>query len=368
MLDSIPTAPAKVRANGRVRYGRPRYSLTLDEVAELRAQGNVIPLYRQFIADLETPVSAYLKVAQGSYSFLLESVEGGQTLGRYSFLGTDPYLIVRLENGVAYANQRGYKQAIPYDDPLIALQSFLAPYQAVNVPGLPLFLGGAVGYLSYEAVRYFEELPVAPNDPNHFPDGVYMFVDTLIVFDHLERQIKVVSHVHVDDATPLEQSYAEAVSRIESLAARLEGGRPEVPTGTRPLHDATALDRAQSNLTREYYDEMIERAKEYIRAGDIFQVVLSQRLEVETGAHPFNVYRAMRTVNPSPFMFYLQLGGEQIIGASPEALVPAGAAATRKKMSRWRPTCWPMKRSAPNTSCWWTWRGTTSVGWPRRER
>jgi anthranilate synthase component 1 len=321
MLHSIPKAPAKVRANGRVRYGRPRYSLTLDEVAELRAQGNVIPLYRQFIADLETPVSAYLKVAQGSYSFLLESVEGGQTLGRYSFLGTDPYLIVRLENGVAYANQRGYKQAIPYDDPLIALQSFLAPYQAVNVPGLPLFLGGAVGYLSYEAVRYFEELPVAPNDPNHFPDGVYMFVDTLIVFDHLERQIKVVSHVHVDDATPLEQSYAEAVSRIESLAARLEGGRPEVPTGTRPLHDATALDRAQSNLTREYYDEMIERAKEYIRAGDIFQVVLSQRLEVETGAHPFNVYRAMRTVNPSPFMFYLQLGGEQIIGASPEALV-----------------------------------------------
>src|SRR5690606_13006752 len=152
---------------------------------------------REIMADMETPVSAYLKIADGPFSFLLESVEGGQTLARYSFLGTDPYLVVRLDDGVAYANQRGYKQEIPFDDPLVALQSFLAPYRAVNVDGLPRFLGGAVGYLSYEAIRYFENIPQAANDPNHFPDGVFMFVDTMLVFDHLERRIKVVSHVHV---------------------------------------------------------------------------------------------------------------------------------------------------------------------------
>jgi anthranilate synthase component 1 len=228
---------------------------------------------------------------------------------------------VRLENGVAYANQRGYKQAIRYDDPLVALQTFLAPYRAVHVDGLPRFLGGAVGYLSYEAVRYFEQLPAAGQDPLGFPDGVFMFVDTMLVFDHLERRIKVVSHVHVDDDLPIERAYAEALGRIEALAARLLDGRAEIPTGARPLDPVPVRERARHAMARGYYDEIIERAKDYIRAGDIFQVVLSQRVEVETGAHPFTLYRALRTVNPSPFMFYLQLGDEQIIGASPEALI-----------------------------------------------
>jgi anthranilate synthase component I len=300
---------------------RRRYSLSLDEVAGLRDQGNVIPIYREIMADMETPVSAYLKLAGGPYSFLLESVEGGEQLARYSFLGSDPYLTVRLEDGVAHGNQRGYKQAIPYSDPLVALQAFLAPYRAVNVPNLPRFLGGAVGYLSYEAVRYFENLPVAPDDPHGFPDGVFMFVDTMVVFDHLERRIKVVSHVHVDPATPIEQSYEEAIGRIEQLARRLETARPEVPVGHRPLDVVPVRERARHNMGRDQYDTMIETAKEYIAAGDIFQVVLSQRVEVETGVHPFTLYRALRAVNPSPFMFYLQMGDEQIVGASPEALI-----------------------------------------------
>jgi anthranilate synthase component 1 len=305
----------------RARPARRRYSLSLDEVAALRAEGNVIPIYREIMADLETPVSAYLKIAGGPYSFLLESVEGGERLARYSFLGTDPYLTVRLQGGVAHANQRGYKQAIPYSDPLVALQSFLTPYRAVHVPGLPRFLGGAVGYLSYEAVRYFERLPVAPNDPLGFPDGVFMFVDTMLVFDHLERRIKVVSHVHADDDTPIERSYAEAVARIEGLAGRLQRGPALVPVGERALDPVPVRERARFRLEREHYDRMIARAKEYIAAGDIFQVVLSQRVEVETGVHPFTLYRALRTVNPSPFMFYLQLGDDQVIGASPEALI-----------------------------------------------
>ncbi|MFW6075527.1 MAG: anthranilate synthase component I [Chloroflexota bacterium] len=293
----------------------------LDEVADLADRGNVIPIYREIIADLETPVSAYLKLASGPYSFLLESVEGGQSIARYSFVGTDPYLVVRLEDGVAHANQNGYKQQIPYDDPLNALESFLAPYKAVPVPGLPRFLGGAVGYLSYESVRYFETLPTAENDPNGFPDGVYMFVDSMVVFDHLERRMKVVSHVHVDPEGSLEEAYDDAIERIEYLASRLHTDRPEVPYGTEPLSNEPALDRAEFNMSREYYDSMIDRAKAFIEAGDIFQVVPSQRIEFDTGAHPFTVYRALRTVNPSPFMFFLQLADEQIIGASPEALV-----------------------------------------------
>jgi anthranilate synthase component 1 len=300
---------------------RQRYSLTLEGVAALREAGNVIPIYREIMADMETPVSAYLKIADGPYSFLLESVEGGQLLARYSFLGSNPYLTVRLEDGVAHASQRGYKQAIRYQDPLVALQQFLAPYRAVHVEGLPRFLGGAVGYLSYEAVRYFETLPVAPHDPVGFPDGVFMFVDTMLVFDHLERRIKVVSHVHVDDATPLERSYAEAVDRIEALVARLQTERPLPPVTDLPFDPVPVRERARHNMDRAYYDTMIERAKEYIRAGDVFQVVLSQRVEVETAAHSFTLYRALRTVNPSPFMFYLQMGDEQVVGASPEALV-----------------------------------------------
>ncbi len=312
------TASQRMAAN---RLGKARYSLSIEEVEKLKTQGNVIPIYREIMADMETPVSAYLKIANGSYSFLLESVEGGERLARYSFIGSDPYLTVRLENGTAYANQGGYKQEISYDDPLVALQSFLAPYTAVDIPGLPRFLGGAVGYLSYEAVRYFEDLPGAVNDPNGFPDGVYMFVDTMVVFDHLERRVKVVSHVHADPNTPVAQAYAETVDKIDALAERLEAGRVTAPVTSRSFSETSVEARARHNIDRDYYNEIIERAKEYIRAGDVFQVVLSQRVEVETAAHPFTLYRALRTVNPSPFMFYLQLGDEQIVGASPEALI-----------------------------------------------
>ena len=326
MKDQKPVInPTKVKteasAGTQIPRRAARYSLSLDEVASLSSDGNVIPVYRELIGDLETPVSAFLKLNDGPYSFLLESVEGGQTLGRYSFIGADPYLTVRLEDGVAHANQAGYKQALTYNDPLVALQSFLSPYKAVNVPGLPRFLGGAVGYLSYESVRYFEDVPVARRDPNGYPDGTYMFVDSMVVFDHVERRMKVVSHVHTDEDKPLDVSYQEALDRIERIARRLNRASPVAPVSDRPVTDVGVEDRATFNIDRDYYDSMVQRAKEHIVAGDIFQAVPSQRIEFDTGAHPFNVYRALRTVNPSPFMFYLNLGGEQVIGASPEALV-----------------------------------------------
>lgn len=297
-----------------------RYSATIDDVAALSKQGNIIPIYREIFADLETPVSAYLKVAQGPYSFLLESVEGGERLARYSFIGTDPYLTLKLDDGVADANLRGYRQSASFTDPLVALQEFLAPYKTVSMPKLPYFLGGAVGFLSYEAVRYFERLPVPARDSLNFPDGFFMFVDTMLVFDHLERTIKVVSHVHIDEHTPLETSYNEATARIDAVVERLRG-EPVVPVGEGEIAEASIEERMVHHIERDDYYRMVERAKEYITAGDIIQVVLSQRVSIPTGAHPFTIYRALRRVNPSPYMFYLQLGESQIVGASPELLV-----------------------------------------------
>ncbi len=313
MLDTVQVRDEATRDHHR-------YRPTLDEVAALRTQGNIIPIYREIFADLETPVSAYLKVAQGPHSFLLESVEGGERLARFSFIGTDPYLTLKLNDGVAEANLHGYLQHASFDDPLVALREYLAPYRTVQLPGLPRFLGGAVGFLSYEAVRYFERLPLAPGNEIDFPDGLFMFVDTMLVFDHLEHTIKVVSHVHVDEHTSLEQSYAEAIGRIERIVSRLTR-EPKLPVGERPLAEAPVAERMRRHTDPETYRGMVERAKEYISAGDIIQVVLSQRVSAETGAHPFTIYRALRRVNPSPYMFYLQLADSQIIGASPELLV-----------------------------------------------
>jgi anthranilate synthase component 1 len=317
MLDVRSTA----LTNGLDRAALDRYRPSLDEVRALAQRGNLVPIYREILADLETPVSAYLKVAAGSdYAFLLESIEGGERLGRYSFLAADPYLTLRLDNGVAYANQNGYKQTSPYQDPLVALQSYLTPYQAVEVPDLPRFLGGAVGYLGYETVRYFEELPAAANPAlsASLPEGLFMFVETVVVFDHLRRKIKVVSHVHADADADLEREYARAAARIEAMIERLRAPyrlqTPVVPPDARPA-------TPRPNMSFDAYVGMIERAKEYIAAGDIFQVVLAQRLEVPTFADSFTIYRALRTINPSPYMFYLHLKDFDLVGSSPELLV-----------------------------------------------
>ena len=315
MLDMRADAP-RLDATTSARY-RP----TLDEVRTLARQGNLIPIYREVLADLETPVSAYLKLARDNdYAFLLESVEGGERLARYSFLAADPYLTLRLDKGIAYANHRGYKQESRYDDPLVALQSHLSPYRGVEVPDLPRFVGGAVGYLGYETVRYFEDLPTAPNPALSaaLPEGLMLFVDTVVVFDHLRRKIKVVSHVHADPDADLELEYARAVSRIEATIERLQAPYP-VQTMEAPADAPSATP--QPNMSIERYTGMIERAKEYIAAGDIFQVVLAQRLETPTFADAFTIYRALRTINPSPYMFYLHLKDFQIVGASPELLV-----------------------------------------------
>ncbi len=280
---------------------------SLDEVRDLASsgEGNIVPIYREVRADLETPVSAYLKVARGPYSFLLESVEGGEQVGRYSFIGTEPY---RVE---ALAHEDG--------DPLFVIEEELGRYQSIPVPGLPLFHGGAVGYLGYESVAHFERLPTVDHDDLGLPESWLMFADTLLVFDHVRHDIKVVSHVRLDGAEgDLDAEYARAAERIESLVHRLEAPLAALPY---VILDGPVGRSVESNWPREDYLLAVERTKQYIVDGDIIQAVISQRFGRETGAHPFEVYRSLRAINPSPYMYYLQYDDLTLVGASPELLV-----------------------------------------------
>ena len=284
------------------------YYPSLEQVKALSGEGNLVPVYREIDADLETPVSAYLKVARPPYSFLLESVEGGERLARYSFIGTEPYGVLNTgpgpDGGV---------------DPLIPIKAEMDRYKLVRVPDLPRFHGGAVGYLAYDTVRYFEpRVPEPPEDPLKLPEAVFMFQDTLLVFDHLKHSIKVVSHVYLDG--DIEKAYREAVDKIDRLVERLSAPL-EPPRASAPSGSGTAPGLVTSNFTQEEYEAAVERALEYIYAGDIIQVVPSQRLARRTDANPFQVYRALRSINPSPYMYYLHLDSFYIVGASIETLV-----------------------------------------------
>jgi anthranilate synthase component I len=304
------------------------YTPSRNFVVSYRGPGNLVPVYRAILADLETPVSAYLKIARGAGSFLLESVEGGERLARYSFLGTAPYRTAQLADGVCELSGNGETTTEGFANPVDVVREELGKFRPVPVPGLPTFVGGAVGYLAYECARYFERLPTPVEPGLGIPEAILFFVDTLLVFDHLQHRILVVSNVRLDgsEGDPGE-AYDRAVDRIETLVQRLK----------RPLGDPSALtpprsrpgvprghhfgDGMYGNVRPGRYQEMVVAAKKYIEAGDIIQVVPSQRFSRGTEAHPFSVYRALRTVNPSPYMYYLDLGSFQIVGASPELLV-----------------------------------------------
>ena len=286
------------------------YSPSLDQVRTLARNGNLVPIYREIDADLETPVSAYLKVARPPYSFLLESVEGGERLARYSFIGTEPYSVLKTGPG----------QPQGAGDPIVPIKAEMDKYRVVSIPDLPRFHGGAVGYLSYDIIRYFEpRVPDPPADPLALPEALFMFNDTLLVFDHLKHSIKVVSHVYLDGN--IERAYQDAVEKIDSLAERLSAPL-ELPPSLRGSR--TEVGRSSpmtSNFTREDYGAAVERVKDYIYAGDVIQVVTSQRLARKTDAHPFQIYRALRATNPAPYMYYLHLDDFDIVGASIETLV-----------------------------------------------
>lgn len=287
------------------------------EFVDLSKQGNLIPVFREILADMETPVSAFRKIDDGETAFLLESIEGGEKWGRYSFLGSGPCRIFRsrdrqyeiLENGEVI-------QSGESDDPIGELQRLMAGFTPVEVPGLPRFFGGAVGYLGYDMVRFVENLPDGnPREINAW-DSCFLVTDRLLIFDNVLQKIKVVCNVHLAPGDDPVEAYRKGCDEIDAMIAQLR----QPLSYTEADRDPTAGD-LEPNFTKDEFEDAVRRCKEYVKAGDIFQVVLSQRFSGHLGADPFDVYRALRTLNPSPYMFFLRFGETLVVGASPEVLV-----------------------------------------------
>ena len=300
---------------------------TREEFYDCAAEGALVPVYRELPADLETPVSVYLKLRDKEPSFLLESVERAEQVGRYSFLGFKPRRqIVTRGDAVSLIDGDTVEQRRlePGEDPLDVVKAELQRYQPVAPThalstDLPRFFGGAVGYLGYDLARFFERLPATPADPLGLPDMHLLITDTLVVFDHVQHRLLLFANAHTPTGCDLDAVYDEAVARLDALEYRVRQPLPDIAPA--PGENGHEL---QSTMTQEQYEEGVRQAKRYITQGDIFQVVLSQRACLQTEADPFTIYRALRRVNPSPYMFYLDLGGElptQIIGSSPEVLV-----------------------------------------------
>lgn len=297
------------------------YKPTLEQVEAMAEKGNLIPIYRDLPADMETPVSIYLKLQDEGPCFLLESVAGGEQVGRYSFIGVRPRGVMTTFGNEVYIASEGHGRAVALEngvDPLHVLKAEMSKYKPVRLADLPRFIGGAVGFLSYDAVRRFERLPAENPDELHLPEAAFMIAHTIVVFDHARQRLQVVANTDLTRGD-IRTAYRRATARIDEVVARLNAPLPEVPLTEQP--DRNGLE---SNLTPDEYKAIVEKAKEYIAAGDIFQVVPSQRLSRQTTAHPFSIYRALRMHNPSPYMVFMRFPGGvgspplHIISASPE--------------------------------------------------
>jgi anthranilate synthase component 1 len=289
---------------------------SFDEFKELARRGTFVPVCKEIVADLLTPVSAFLKIAEDAdYAFLLESVEGGEHVGRYSFLGKDPFLILRSRDGKTTLERSGTVTGT--DRPFIeTLRALMADFRAPFVPDLPRFTGGAVGYFGYGASTWFE--PVL-GDLGRGSDGAddagFMVFDTVLAFDHVQHRILIIANARITGNDDLESLYQFACAKIQFLERELERNLSATRTNGAQPPELT------SNYSRDNFEQHVRRAKEYIAAGDIYQVVLSQRFEADVAADPFTVYRALRHVNPSPYMYFIRMGGVSVVGSSPEMLV-----------------------------------------------
>jgi anthranilate synthase component 1 len=288
---------------------------TFEEFVDLAKRATFVPVCKELVADLLTPVSAFLKVAEHSdYAFLLESVEGGEHIGRYSFLGKDPFLILRGRNGQTVTEQAGV--VTDGDKPFVdTLRELMNSFQSPFVPGLPRFTGGAVGYLGYDTAAWFEPTTAREGADHSREEAGFMLFDTVLAFDHVQHRILLIANARISGDEDLRSLYQFACAKIEFLERELERAlslkRPDGGDGI----------NLTSNMPQEAYESIVRKAKEHIAAGDIYQVVLSQRFEAEVGVDAFTVYRALRHVNPSPYMFFIRMGDRSIVGSSPEMLV-----------------------------------------------
>jgi len=289
---------------------------TFEEFVDLAKRATFVPVCKELVADLLTPVSAFLKIAEHSdYAFLLESVEGGEHVGRYSFLGKDPFLILRGKNGETEIERAGVTSRAerPFVD---TLRDLMNSFQSPFVPGLPRFTGGAVGYLGYDTAAWFEPTTArADANPSDRDDAGFMLFDTVLAFDHVQHRILLIANARISGDEDLKSLYQFACAKIEFLEGELDRALSlKRTTGGEAL-------KLVSNFSQEGYESIVRTAKDYIAAGDVYQVVLSQRFEAEVGVDAFTVYRALRHVNPSPYMFFIRMGDRSIVGSSPEMLV-----------------------------------------------
>jgi anthranilate synthase component 1 len=292
---------------------------SLEDFKRMADHGNLIPIFEEIHFDWETPLSAFRKIDDGKSSFLLESVEGGEKWGRYSFLGSGSSRLFRSKGEeFEILKKDDVLRKGRSKDPLRPLEDFMGIYHPVSNDDLPPFSGGAVGYIGYDVVRSFETIP------DHLPQDIdiydcsFMITDTLLAFDNLRKKIKVICNVFIDGKQSVEEAYQEAQDKIQSIIERLRRNDPLRRTSSTPLEKSSPL---RSNFSKEDYMKVVERAKEYIRAGDIIQVVPSQRFSTEIHCEPFDIYRALRSINPSPYLFYLKMNDMILMGSSPEVMV-----------------------------------------------
>jgi anthranilate synthase component 1 len=290
--------------------------------SQLAKKGNLIPVYTELLADLETPVSSFLKICHSDYAYLLESIESQEKIGRYSFLSSEPSLVIKSKNRIVeiidFGPQPHKKIFSLKTDPFDEIKKILSQYRPVSVRGLPRFTGGFVGYVSYDTVRFFEEISDNNRDDLKLPDTVFMLSKNIIVFDHLEHKIKIIANVHIKDKANIKSAYNQGIQDIKRLAAILSkqvkiNGRGD--KSTRPSNKIT------SNLSKKTFCNIVTKAKQYIRRGDIIQAVLSQRFKVKLKDSPMDIYRRLRSINPSPYLYYLKLKDFTIVGSSPEMLI-----------------------------------------------
>ena len=293
------------------------YFPNLAEFKKLSKKGNLIPVYKEILADTDTPVSAFMKLNNSKNCFLLESVEGGEKWARYSFIGLNPSLIFKSRGEKVTLIKNSKKEVIESSNPLSILQGIMQQFKPVELDGLPRFYGGAVGFMSYDMVKFFEDLPDTVKDDTDWNDSYFMITDTLVIFDNLKHNVKVVCNVHLDnDKTDINKQYKKAIETINQIIALLNRPlkNPVIDSSNKSL-------RIRSNIKKDDFKDIVNKAKKYIRAGEIIQVVLSQRFETDLNTDPFKLYRSLRMVNPSPYMYYLKMDKDIIVGSSPEVLV-----------------------------------------------
>jgi anthranilate synthase component 1 len=302
------------------------YYPSLKQFLKLSSRYNVIPVYKEVSADLDTPVSAFLKIDRGDYSFLLESVEGQEKVARYSFLGAQPALVIKSKGRnieIVYPQKKTCRRFIARETPLDEIKRLMRAFRAAPLGGLPRFWGGMVGYMGYDFVRFFEDIPDKnPQEPKLF-DAVFLLTDTLLVFDHFKHTVKIVNCALLPmgkkkaSLAQKERLYRMALHKIDSVQRQFSQVSRRQASSPKSPHPA----RIKSNMSKPAFEAMVRKAKKYIKSGDIIQVVLSQRFQTRITQEPLDIYRKLRSLNPSPYMFYLKLNGVFLVGASPEMLV-----------------------------------------------